>query len=83
MNLLMRRETIARQQPPTAYDGVDSAEVNRASQDQLYEALAVYRVSVRFFKVDTERTHEASTMSLPHGEMEAEPTGLSKRNDTS
>lgn len=28
-------------------------------------------------------TYEARTMSLPHGEIDAEPTGLSRRNDPS
>ena len=32
--------------------------------------------------IRAELPYEARTMSLPHGEIEAEPTGLSKRNDT-
>lgn len=80
----MQRVTIAHQLPPKACNARDALVVTKDSQDRLYVNLDVYSglKSVPFAHI-LFSTHEAKTTSLPHGEIEAEPTGLSRRKEPS
>ena len=76
--------TIARQLPPKACNGRDALVVTKDSQDRLYVNLDVCNAfnSVPFPN-ERIRTYEAKTTSLPHGEIDADPTGLSRRKEPS
>lgn len=81
-NLEMQRVTIAHQLPPMACNVRDALVVTKDSQDRLYvnPGVCSESKSVSFAHVGFS-THEAKTTSLPHGEIDAEPTGLSRRKE--